>query len=93
MYLFFVLCLLTIGICSLAIWSQFTQHIYILTLPPILNPINYFLGLNFFFFLERVNVASSTDLGILLSDILNMMVAKSELGEEMFNEQFCMCFV
>ena len=40
-----------------------------------------------------LNVASSTDLGILLSDILNMVVTKSELGGEMFDEQFRMFFL
>ena len=59
------------------------------TLPPILNSIKDFPGFNFIFFFRACNVASSFDLGILLSDILNMAVTKSELGGEMFNEQFC----
>ena len=38
-------------------------------------------------------MASTTDLAILFSDMLNMAVTKSEMGDEMLNEQFCMCFV
>ena len=41
------------------------------TLPPILNSIKDFPGFNFIFFFRTCNMASSTDLGILLSNILN----------------------
>ena len=39
------------------------------------------------------NVASSTDIGISLLDILKMSEAKSDLDSEVSNEQFFMCFV
>ena len=54
MYLFFVLCLLTTGICSLWIWSQFVgswQH-------KLINSIKNFPGYNFIFFFRTCNVAS-----------------------------------
>ena len=50
------------------------------TLPPILNSIKDFPGFNFIFFFRTCNVAS-------------MVVTKSELDCQMFNEQFCMCFI
>ena len=53
-YLFFVLCLLTTGICSLWIWSHFIgswQH-------KLINSINNFPGYNFIFFFRMCKVAS-----------------------------------
>ena len=75
-YLFFVLYLLTTGICSLWIRSQFIGS----WLHKLINSIKTFPGYNFIFFFRTCNVAS-------------MAVTKSELGGQMFNEQFCMCFV
>ena len=82
-------------ICRLGVWNQFIwpwqQQTYTYSTTNL--KLNQRFSRIWFSFLERVNVASSTDLGILLSDILDMVVTKSEPGGETFNEQFCMCFV
>ena len=46
----------------------------------LMNSVKDFLGFNFIFFFRTCNVAS-------------MVITKSELDGQMFNEQFSMCFV
>ena len=73
MYLFFVLCLLTTGICSLWVLLGHDSN-------KLINSVKDFPGFNFIFFFRTCNVAS-------------MAATKSELDGQMFNEQFCMCFI